>query len=89
MTAQAANSTSAVIAGEMGRILATGPLAGDADFFAAGGDSIRVVELVDRVVERYRDAVDDADEMGSRLLLAVFDNASPEGLAAVVDARLR
>ncbi|MET8454040.1 phosphopantetheine-binding protein [Streptomyces sp. NPDC005209] len=84
--AQPTDETSAVIAQEMGQILSTGLLDKDRDFFLAGGDSVRAVELITRIVERFRGATDDDGKvLGAALLLAVFDDASPEALAAVVD----
>jgi hypothetical protein len=81
-----------VIAEIMGRILGTEPLDADRDFFLSGGDSVRAVELVTGLVERFRgdsgaDGGEDAERLGSALLLAVFDDASPKALAGVIGAQ--
>ncbi|MEU1630924.1 acyl carrier protein [Streptomyces sp. NPDC020096] len=87
--ARAADSTSAVIAQEMGHILSSDPPEGDRDFFLCGGDSVRAVELITRLVERYAGSTDDGGKrLGADLLLALFDDASPEALAAVVDEHI-
>ena len=76
------------IAREMGEILLRPPLAPEADFFLMGGDSLRVVELVSRLCAWYGGPGSPAPEhpLAAALLLAVFDDATPEGLATVIMA---
>lgn len=74
----------ALIGRVMGEVLLTAPLARDADFFESGGDSLRAVEMLQRL-----GAVDGAaDWLGSldvqaRMLEGVFEDATPAGLASV------
>lgn len=78
-----------VIAQEMGRVLSGEPLDLHLDFFHAGGDSVRAVELITRLGERFSDGTEEAGErLCSALLLAVFEDATPEALAAVVREHL-
>ncbi|MGW3468731.1 hypothetical protein ACWDKQ_09705 [Saccharopolyspora sp. NPDC000995] len=74
-----------VIAREMGNILVRQPLGLMDDFFLAGGDSSRAVELITRLVERC--ALGDAeatDRLHAELTLAMFDNASPAAIAEAI-----
>ncbi|MEO3777512.1 hypothetical protein ABGB16_11825 [Micromonospora sp. B11E3] len=73
------------IAREMGNILVRQPLGLMDDFFLAGGDSSRAVELITRLVERC--ALGDAeatDQLHAALTLAMFDNASPAAIAEAI-----
>lgn len=74
------------IAREMGEILLCPPLAPEADFFLMGGDSLRAVELVSRLCVCYGGLGSPSPEhpLAAALLLAVFDDATPQGLAAVI-----
>ncbi|MEV0408885.1 hypothetical protein [Actinoallomurus sp. NPDC050550] len=74
-----------VIGKVMGEVLQRGPLLAGEDFFRGGGDSLRAIEVLQRL------AVEDglADRMGDTelqavLLEAIFEDASPDGLAAVI-----
>ncbi|MEU8238949.1 acyl carrier protein [Actinoplanes missouriensis] len=78
-----------VIAEEMGRVLSGEPLDLHRDFFLAGGDSVRAVELITRLGERFSDGTEeDSARLCSALLLAVFEDATPEALAVVVREHL-
>ncbi|MFE4668214.1 sugar phosphate nucleotidyltransferase [Streptomyces sp. NPDC056716] len=73
------------IAQEMGAVLQCRPPGPADDFFLLGGDSLRAVELMTRLTEWFepQDA-EAADRLHAALLLAVFDDASPDALAEVV-----
>ncbi|MDW5329535.1 sugar phosphate nucleotidyltransferase [Plantactinospora sp. KLBMP9567] len=74
-----------IVAQEMGSVLMRPPLQRDADFFRAGGDSLRAVELVTRLTDRWRPAGGEpADELRNALLLSIFDESSPVFLAQVI-----
>ncbi|WP_063795405.1 MULTISPECIES: acyl carrier protein [Streptomyces] len=76
---------SRIIGEEMGGILGCRPLAPDEDFTASGGDSLRAVELVNRLVARRHPVEGDgAERLRAALVTAVFDDASPGHLARVV-----
>ncbi|MFD4831226.1 sugar phosphate nucleotidyltransferase [Streptomyces uncialis] len=81
----ATNDLPSQIAQDMGTVLECRPLGPADDFFLLGGDSLRAVELIARLTERFEpdDAVA-ADRLHAELLLAVFDDASPDALADVV-----
>ncbi|MER5443680.1 phosphopantetheine-binding protein [Streptomyces sp. NPDC002790] len=73
----------------MGDLLSRSPLDHDEDFFLTGGDSLRAVELISRLTEQF--APDDAEksaELGSMLLVAVFDEATPRSVSAVIQQHL-
>lgn len=75
----------AVVGATMGSVLERHPLSPDEDFFDCGGDSLRAVDLIARLVaQRTADAVT-ADRLRTALLLAVFDDATPRSLAAVLE----
>ncbi|MEO3930164.1 sugar phosphate nucleotidyltransferase [Micromonosporaceae bacterium B7E4] len=75
----------AIVAKEMGNVLMREPLQRDADFFVAGGDSLRAVELVSRLTDRWRPAGGEpADDLRNDLLLTIFDESSPVYLARVI-----
>lgn len=74
----------ATIGRVMGEVLVRPPLGADEDFFACGGDSLRAVEVLQRL------AVEDgaADRLGSPemqavLLEGVFEKATPAALASM------
>lgn len=75
------------VSAEMGRILARPPLEPEADFFRLGGDSVRAVELIDSLSKRY-DPRPGGEEspLAAQLLLAIFDEATPRGVASVITA---
>lgn len=80
-----ATERESVIAGEMGDVLSRAPLGPGDDFLRCGGDSLQVVELVARLVDRFQPGrAETAAALRSDLLLAVFDDATPRALAAVV-----
>jgi aryl carrier-like protein len=84
MTTQISDFTTA-IAELMGQVLSRDPLAADEDFFEAGGDSLRAVEVLQRFVKVYDlpESVD-AGDLQAELLVAIFEDASPGALGAVV-----
>lgn len=73
----------------MGDILHRGPLSADEDFFKRGGDSLRAVELLQRLATEpgYADHLG-SPEMQAVLLERVFEKATPRALteAAFADA---
>ena len=75
----------AQVSQEMGALLAGRTVGMTEDFFLSGGDSVRAVELITRLSERFRRPGDSADELGSALLLAVFDDATPTALASIIE----
>ncbi|MFI0975848.1 phosphopantetheine-binding protein [Streptomyces sp. NPDC021093] len=78
---------SVIVGEEMGDILGCPALSADEDFFARGGDSLRAVELVTRLVARWQPAEGPAaDRLQAALVTAVFDGPSPDRLAAVIGA---
>ena len=81
---------SGIIGAEMGDILSRTPLTPDEDFVASGGDSLRAVDLVTRLVDRWHPVDGEAAErLRAALVTAVFDQATPGHLAAVVAAESR
>ncbi|MEU6990918.1 phosphopantetheine-binding protein [Streptomyces sp. NPDC046465] len=78
---------SRVIGAEMGDILSRIPLTPDEDFVASGGDSLRAVDLITRLVDRLHPVEGEgAERLRAALVTAVFDQATPGHLAAVVAA---
>ncbi|GAA3440118.1 phosphopantetheine-binding protein [Kutzneria kofuensis] len=74
----------------MGEVLVREPLAGQDDFFECGGDSVRAVEVLQRLAEQHGPAEEDAaDEFQATLLMAIFEDATPAGLAAVIAGHAR
>ncbi len=69
-----------VIGEVMGRVLVRDPLGADEDFFDSGGDSVRAIEVLQLVADR----IAATDEQRAELLEALFDDASPTALAAVL-----
>lgn len=89
MTDQSSDLCSA-IGTVMGQVLARAPLAADEDFFDCGGDSLRAIEVLQRLL-RERGLPDEfvsqtrgVEELESALLEAIFEDASPAALAEVV-----
>jgi acyl carrier protein len=74
-----------LVAKEMGDILSRPPLEREGDFFLLGGDSLRAVELINRLSARY-DARPEGEEseLAAQLLLAMFDEATPAGIASII-----
>lgn len=68
----------------MGDVLVRGPLAAHEDFFECGGDSLRAIEVLQRLATE--NAGVRSTEMQAVLLEGIFDDASPAGLASVVSA---
>ncbi|MEU7822408.1 phosphopantetheine-binding protein [Catellatospora sp. NPDC049133] len=74
-----------IIGKEMGGVLMRPPLDKSDDFFLAGGDSLRAVELISQLVARWHPTEgEDADRLRNDLLLAIFENATPEHLAGLI-----
>lgn len=76
-----------VIGTVMGEVLTRGPLEPDEDFFEAGGDSLRAIEVLQRLGTH--PAVGDrlgTTEMQAQLLEAIFETPSPGGLSSFVTA---
>jgi aryl carrier-like protein len=74
----------------MGQVLVREPLSADEDFFDCGGDSLRAVEVLQRLVEQHQALLEGpADQLQAVLLEAIFEDATPAGLAAVVTAHRR
>ncbi|GAA2868951.1 hypothetical protein Acy02nite_40720 [Actinoplanes cyaneus] len=69
-----------VIGEVMGRVLVRDPLSAEEDFFDCGGDSVRAIEVLQLLAER----IDATDEQRAELLEALFDDASPAALEAVL-----
>ncbi len=71
----------------MGEVLLRGPLAADEDFFASGGDSLRAVEVLQRLAVE-PGTVDrlGTPEMQALLLEGIFEDATPGALASVAFA---
>jgi aryl carrier-like protein len=71
-----------VVIGElMGEVLVREPLTAREDFFDCGGDSVRAVEVLQRLIGE-REA-EQAAALQAALLDAIFEDASPANLAAV------
>jgi len=88
MTTQISDFSTA-IAELMGQVLSRAPLAADEDFFDAGGDSLRAVEVLQRFVKEQQlpESVDTGD-LQAELLVSIFEDASPAALAAVVNSHV-
>lgn len=74
----------------MADLLDTANFPADGDFLAAGGDSLRAMKVVNRLLEQY--APDDevlADELQADLLVALFDGATPKVLADLLPTEPR
>jgi hypothetical protein len=73
-----------VIGKSMGYVLALPALAASDDFFDAGGDSHRAMQVLSALVVRY--GPDDsalAERLHEELVLAMFDVSTPQALAVV------
>jgi Phosphopantetheine attachment site len=74
-----------IIGKSMGYVLALPPLAPTDDFFGAGGDSGRAMQILSELVVRY--GPDDsalAERLHEELVLAMFDDGTPQALAVVI-----
>jgi len=79
-----------IVAREMGDVLVRPPLAPTEDFFRCGGDSLRAVELISRLIARWHPSDGEpADHLRGALLLAMFDDATLEVLAEVIERHAR
>jgi Phosphopantetheine attachment site len=67
----------------MGEVLLREPLGPHEDFFDHGGDSLRAVEVLQRLVEERALTEASATRLRAALLEAIFEDASPAGLATV------
>jgi hypothetical protein len=75
-----------IIGKSMGYVLALPPLAATDDFFGVGGDSHRAMEVLSELVVRY--GPDDsarAERLHEELVLAMFDDSTPQALAVVFE----
>jgi aryl carrier-like protein len=80
---------SAEIGKVMGEVLVRDPLARDEDFFDCGGDSLRAIEVLQRLADRPELASWlGTTEMQALLLESIFEDASPAGLASVAVAQV-
>jgi hypothetical protein len=69
----------------MGYVLAGPPLAATDDFFRAGGDSGRAMQVVSELAVRYGpDDSASAERLHEELVLAMFDDGTPQALAIVI-----
>lgn len=76
------SALSATIGELMGAALRREPLAPDEDFFDCGGDSVRAVDVLQRLVDVCRPAgAEPAEALQSTLLETIFEDATPAGLA--------
>lgn len=69
----------------MGEVLVREPLSADDNFFRCGGDSLRAIEVLQRLADREGLASRvGTPEMQALLLESIFEDASPAALANVV-----
>jgi hypothetical protein len=62
------------------------PLEPADDFFLHGGDSLVAVQLTSRLINSHRPPEQAATEqLESTLLMALFDDATPNGLAKIIE----
>jgi hypothetical protein len=89
MTDQSADLCGAIGA-VMGQVLARGPLTPGEDFFDCGGDSLRAIEVLQRLlsergpIDEYLPQTPGKDELEAALLEAIFEDASPAALEEVL-----
>ena len=78
----------ALIGNVMGEVLQREPLGPDDDFFDNGGDSLRAIDVLQRLrtADGVGTSLDDVD-MRAILLEAIFESPTPAGLAGVVRQR--
>jgi hypothetical protein len=73
-----------IIGKSMGYVLAVPPLAPTDDFFGAGGDSGRAMQVLSELVVRYGpDDSERVERLHEELVLAMFDHGTPQALAVV------
>lgn len=76
-----------VIGTVMGDVLQRGPLEPDEDFFEAGGDSLRAIEVLQRLAVHPETGPRlGTTDMQAQLLEAIFETPSPAGLASFAAA---
>jgi acyl carrier protein len=74
------------VAETMSDVLAASSFTVQDDFFLRGGDSLRAVELISRLTERFGSSADgQTAELGSALMVGVFDEATPASLASIIE----
>jgi Phosphopantetheine attachment site len=80
---------SAAIGSVMGEVLVRPALDSDEDFFECGGDSLRAIEVLQRLAV-HSELADrlGTTEMQALLLEGIFDDASPAGLAELAASQL-
>jgi acyl carrier protein len=77
------------VAKTMGDLLESAPLSAHDDFFLLGGDSLRAVDLISKLVERFEvPGSDRAAELSSALVIGLFDSATPRTLALIIEKHL-
>jgi hypothetical protein len=74
----------AAIVDEMQNVLGARPMTATDDFFLCGGDSLLAVELVARLADRLVSS-SAARQLRADLLTGVFDDATHNALAAIVE----
>jgi hypothetical protein len=74
-----------VVGRSMGSVLEVAPLGATDDFFGAGGDSHRAMQVLSALVARYGPAdVAESERLHEELVLAMFDDGTPQALAVVL-----
>jgi phosphopantetheine binding protein len=82
---RAVSGFAATVAKEMGDVLSRGPLDPMDDFFLCGGDSLNAVELISRLADRYASGDSRRSAaLRAAMLVAVFDEPTPQGLASII-----
>jgi acyl carrier protein len=77
------------VAKTMGDLLDSAPPSTHDDFFLLGGDSLRAVTLISKLVERFEvTGSERAAELGSALVIGLFDGATPGNLALIIETHL-
>lgn len=73
----------------MGDLLASTPLSAHDDFFLRGGDSLRAVDLISKLVECFEVTGSEREaELSSALTIGLFDSATPVTLASIIEKHL-
>jgi acyl carrier protein len=77
------------VAKTMGDLLESAPLSAHDDFFMLGGDSLRAVDLISKLVERFEATGGErAAKLSSALVIGLFDSATPGTLASIIEQHL-
>jgi len=84
----AAEEIASAVAEAMRELLSKSSFSIENDFFLSGGDSLRVVRLITRLTEQFTTSEDDSAQLGADLLVAVFDEATPVSLGAIIGRHL-